>query len=126
TLRRARRFLMDVKVPKVGAQVLPYSGETLDGARVVVTGGGSGIGRAAVAAFVEAGSLVASVDTHPTWGDSNVFDLRADVTDQGSIDAAVSAVATEFGGIDILVNNAGIGASGTVSDNPDTEWQRVF
>ena len=32
----------------------------------------------------------------------------------------------DFGGIDILINNAGIGAQGTVEDNPDDEWSRVF
>lgn len=117
---------MDARDPAAGDQTLQYSGGTLNGARVVVTGGGSGIGRATVAAFLDAGSLVASVDTNPTWGGSSVLDLRADVTDQVSIDTAVSVIASEFGGVDILVNNAGIGASGTVNDNSDSEWMRVF
>jgi 2-keto-3-deoxy-L-fuconate dehydrogenase len=39
---------------------------------------------------------------------------------------AVDTAAERFGGIDILVNNAGIGAIGTVADNPDEQWHRVF
>jgi NAD(P)-dependent dehydrogenase (short-subunit alcohol dehydrogenase family) len=50
----------------------------------------------------------------------------ADVTDDAAVRAAVSAAAETLGGIDILVNNAGIGAIGTVEDNDDEEWQRVF
>src|SRR5258708_40298693 len=50
----------------------------------------------------------------------------ADVTDDAAVRAAVSAAATTLGGIDILVNNAGVGAIGTVEDNNDEEWRRVF
>ena len=50
----------------------------------------------------------------------------ADVTDDAAVRAAVSAAAEALGGIDILVNNAGIGAIGTVEDNDDDEWRRVF
>ena len=42
------------------------------------------------------------------------------------ISHAVAAAADHLGGIDILVNNAGVGAAGTVADNPDDEWHRVF
>ena len=52
--------------------------------------------------------------------------LTADVTDDASVRLAVDAAAERLGGIDILVNNAGIGAAGTVADNPDEEWHRVF
>ena len=40
--------------------------------------------------------------------------------------SAVDAVVARFGGVDILINNAGIGAQGTVEDNTDEEWSRVF
>ena len=49
-----------------------------------------------------------------------------DVTNQSQIDAAVARAVAEFGGIDVLVNDAGIGAVGTVEDNDDDEWRRVF
>src|SRR5918993_212257 len=37
-----------------------------------------------------------------------------------------AAVAEKFGRIDIVINNAGIGAQGTIADNDDDEWARVF
>ena len=52
--------------------------------------------------------------------------MRADVTDDGAVRAAVAEAVERLGGLDILVNNAGIGAAGTVEDNPDDEWRRVF
>ena len=48
------------------------------------------------------------------------------MTDDESVRAAIEAAADAFGGIDVLVNNAGIGAIGTVEDNDDDEWRRVF
>jgi NAD(P)-dependent dehydrogenase (short-subunit alcohol dehydrogenase family) len=67
---------------------------------------------------------VAVLDLNP--GDEFAVALKADVTDDASVRAAVDTAAERLGGIDILVNNAGIGAIGTVADNPDEEWHRVF
>ena len=52
--------------------------------------------------------------------------VAADVTDDASVRLAVDTAAGRLGGLDILVNNAGIGSIGTVADNPDEEWHRVF
>lgn len=52
--------------------------------------------------------------------------VRADVTDDAAVRAAVADAAAALGRLDILVNNAGIGAAGTVADNDDEEWRRVF
>jgi 2-keto-3-deoxy-L-fuconate dehydrogenase len=49
-----------------------------------------------------------------------------DVTDAAGVDAAVQEAAERLGGIDVVVNNAGVGAQGTVADNSDEEWHRVF
>jgi NAD(P)-dependent dehydrogenase (short-subunit alcohol dehydrogenase family) len=54
------------------------------------------------------------------------FGVRTDVTDDASVRAAVEAVVAQFGRLDIVVNNAGIGAQGTIADNDDDEWRRVF
>ena len=52
--------------------------------------------------------------------------LACDVTDPESAASAVRAAGATLGGLDVLVNNAGIGAQGTVADNSDQEWLRVF
>ena len=95
----------------------------LDGLAAVVTGGGSGIGQAAARLLASRGAKVAVLDLNP--GDEFVA-VKADVTDDASVRAAVEAAAGRLGGLDIVVNNAGVGAIGTVADNPDEQWHQVF
>ncbi|GAA0417319.1 short-chain dehydrogenase [Acrocarpospora corrugata] len=95
-----------------------------DGLVALVTGGGSGIGLAAATLLAERGARVACLDVNPPG--EPFFGVKADVTDDVSVRAAVAAVAEHFGGLDIVVNNAGIGAAGTIADNPDDEWLRVL
>jgi 2-keto-3-deoxy-L-fuconate dehydrogenase len=97
--------------------------DELTGLVAVVTGGGSGIGLAAARLLAAEGARVAVLDLEPG---EEFLSLRADVSDDASVRSAVDAVAAQLGGIDILVNNAGIGAIGTVADNPDEQWHRVF
>ncbi|MEV0731598.1 SDR family oxidoreductase [Polymorphospora sp. NPDC050346] len=99
-----------------------------DGLVAVVTGGGSGIGRACVEALLAAGARVGVLDLDPAGAptDPRVHPVRADVADRASLAAAVASVADAYGGIDILVNNAGISAVGTVEDNDDAQWARVL
>ena len=95
----------------------------LDGLKAIVTGGGSGIGQAAARLLAARGARVAILDLKP--GDEFIG-ITADVTDDASVRLAVDTAADRLGGIDIVVNNAGIGAIGTVADNPDDEWHRVY
>jgi 2-keto-3-deoxy-L-fuconate dehydrogenase len=95
----------------------------LSGLAAVVTGGGSGIGRATAQLLASRGAQVAVLDLKP--GDEFVA-LSADVTDDTSVRLAIDTAADRLGGIDILVNNAGVGAIGTVADNPDDQWHHVF
>jgi NAD(P)-dependent dehydrogenase (short-subunit alcohol dehydrogenase family) len=95
----------------------------LSGLAAVVTGGGSGIGLATARLLTGRGAKVAVLDLKP--GDE-FTGLYADVTDDASVREAIDTAAERLGGIDILVNNAGIGAIGTVADNSDDEWHRVF
>ena len=95
----------------------------LSGLKAVVTGGGSGIGLATARLLAARGAAVAVLDLKP--GDE-FTGLYADVTDDASVREAIDTAAERLGGIDILVNNAGIGAIGTVADNSDDEWHRVF
>ncbi|HZN14275.1 MAG TPA: SDR family oxidoreductase [Acidimicrobiales bacterium] len=98
----------------------------VDGLRAVVTGAASGIGLATARLLVEEGAQVAGLDRDRPPDNAGVVAVIADVTDQPSMDAAAAAVAQELGGVDIVVANAGIGASGTVTDNDDDEWHRVY
>jgi NAD(P)-dependent dehydrogenase (short-subunit alcohol dehydrogenase family) len=117
------------------------SGEGLRGLRALVTGGGSGIGLATVRLLAAQGAAVAALDLKPEAackpvehagdagdaGDAGApLGIRADVTDESSVEAAVEEVVGRFGGLDILVNNAGVGAQGTVETNSYDEWHWVF
>ena len=95
----------------------------LSGLAAIVTGGGSGIGQATARLLSAGGARVAVLDLSPG---AEHLGLEADITDDASVRAAVDTAAERLGGIDVLVNNAGVGAAGTVADNPDDEWHRVF
>ncbi|MFF0864662.1 SDR family NAD(P)-dependent oxidoreductase [Nonomuraea sp. NPDC003560] len=92
--------------------------------KAIVTGGGSGIGLATATLLAARGMQVACLDLAPP-GDPFVG-IKADVADDASVRAAVAEAAERLGGIDIVINNAGVGAQGTVEDNPDEEWRKVF
>jgi NAD(P)-dependent dehydrogenase (short-subunit alcohol dehydrogenase family) len=87
------------------------------GLRVLVTGGGSGIGHAVATAALARGAQVAVLDLDPSTAPDGAFARLADV---------VAQAAAAMDGIDIVVNNAGIGAQGTVETNSLDEWRRVF
>ncbi len=98
----------------------------IQGLVAIVTGGASGIGAAIAQRLHADGAQIAVLDRDTSGADAAFAAFTADVSDRASVDAAVAAVAEQFGRIDIVVNNAGIGATGDVSANNDDEWARVL
>jgi 2-keto-3-deoxy-L-fuconate dehydrogenase len=94
--------------------------------RVLVTGGGSGIGEATARLLAADGARVAVLERDVDGVDPGMVAVRADVTDDAAVRTAVAEAAERLGGLDVLVNNVGIGAQGTIEANSDDEWHHVF
>jgi 3-oxoacyl-[acyl-carrier protein] reductase len=108
-----------------------YSGRV-----VIVTGAGSGMGRAMVGEFVARGANVAALDINLKNAVATVdglaepsmaYALQADVSDQHSAQKAVNAVIERWGRVDLLCNNAGIlDGHATAHEVSVEEWNRVL
>jgi len=94
--------------------------------KVLISGGSSGIGLATALRFAADGAAVFSLDLVPPPDGVPVRHVRADVADDVAVRGAVERAVTDLGGLDVLVNNSGIGATGTVEENGDDDWQRVL
>ncbi len=103
----------------------------------VITGAGSGIGRAAALAFARAGATIVAAGRRVTEGDSLVAEIAAlggiarfiatDVTCPGDIARLMTTAVEQFGRIDILFNNAGYQETrATIVDAPEEIFDRVF
>jgi NAD(P)-dependent dehydrogenase (short-subunit alcohol dehydrogenase family) len=97
-----------------------------DGRKALVTGGASGIGAAIAARLAAGGATVAVLDLNVDGLPDGLIGVRANVSDDASVRAAVASAVEQLGGLDIVINNAGIGAQGGVEDNDDQEWHRVL
>ncbi|GAA3682266.1 SDR family oxidoreductase [Lentzea roselyniae] len=113
------------------------NGSGLEGASVVVTGGGSGIGRAAALRFAGAGAKVVVADINADGAKAVVAEIEAaggsavavtgDLSDQAVADEVVVTAVNTFGGLDVLVNNAGVmDTMSAAADVSDAEWERVI
>ena len=105
----------------------------LSGKHALITGAARGIGLAFAKAYVAEGARVAIADIDIARAQSAAaeigsaaFAVSLDVTDQASIDAAVSATIARFGQIDILINNAAIFSAAPIADITRAEYDRVF
>jgi NAD(P)-dependent dehydrogenase (short-subunit alcohol dehydrogenase family) len=97
----------------------------------VVTGAGSGIGRAVARALLDDGYQVALAGrraealTETAAGHEGALAVPTDVSDEDSVKALFDAVRERWGRLDLLVNNAGIGAAGTVAELAVEDWKRT-
>lgn len=89
----------------------------------VVTGGGSGIGRAIAQRLMADGHNVATLDLNASGDD---FSFTADVTDRAQVDAALDRIREKLGPVAILVNSAGLDGFKQFTDISFEEWQRVI
>ena len=88
---------------------------------IIITGAGSGVGRATARAFIDAGWDVGLVGRRvaaleETAGDSSALVLPCDVTDEDAVDAAFGKAAQSWGRLDALFNNAGVSLGGAPLD----------
>ena len=97
----------------------------LEGRRVVVTGGTSGIGAATARRFVEEGARVVSIALDDAV-DGLVGALVADVADPAAVAEAFVRVDELLGGLDVLVANAGISHRHRFVDARSEDWRRVL
>jgi NAD(P)-dependent dehydrogenase (short-subunit alcohol dehydrogenase family) len=108
----------------------------LSGKVAVITGAGSGIGRAAAELFAREGAEVALLDLNAqaavaaageiTAAGGRALAVGADVADAAQVDLAFRQISGEFGRIDVLYNNAGVNSAGSVVDATDEDWDRCF
>ena len=102
----------------------------------LITGAGSGIGRATALAFAQAGIHLALVGRTQSKLEAVAiaaaqYGVKAechpiDLLQVEQVREKIAAIATSFGTIDILVNNAGMGYTGTLANTSLADWQRVL
>lgn len=108
----------------------------LKGVRALVTGAGSGIGRAIARRLAAGGCRVAATDVQEdrvsevarTIRDEggDALAIRADVAKQEDVDRMTAETVSAFGGLDVVINNAGVGSAAFIESVQDPEIERVF
>lgn len=107
----------------------------LEGKVAVITGAGSGMGRAMAIRFAKEGAKVVALDYAGDTAEATAklvtdaggeaIGLYSDVSNPGDIDAAITAAVETFGGIDVLCNNAGILDMAGIMDAEWEYWDKV-
>jgi NAD(P)-dependent dehydrogenase (short-subunit alcohol dehydrogenase family) len=113
----------------------------LNGKVTVITGAGSGQGRAAALIFAKEGSRIVACDWKPELGDETATlvkrdggaatFVKCDVSSSADVKNLIDAAIKSYGRIDVLYNNAGVGfssplAMGDILNTPEDDWDRVL
>ena len=108
----------------------------LHGKVALISGAGSGIGRAAAQLFAAEGAAVAVVDLRAVAADETVAKIVADggravslvanVALADEVEAAVATAVSALGRLDVIYNNAGVDSKGSVADATEDDWDRAF
>lgn len=109
---------------------------SLSGRRVLITGGGSGLGKAMALGLAERGANVALVDINLDMARASAKEIEAlgvrslalkgDVTNEHDAKQSVAAVVEAWGGLDVLVNNAGIASLAAAEDLSLADFKRIY
>ncbi|MFF7793707.1 SDR family oxidoreductase [Streptomyces sp. NPDC007991] len=130
-------FVTSVESGRSPAAARGLHAQRFGGQLVLVTGAGSGIGRATALAFAENGARVVAVDRNAKAADRTAESCRltgapaawaetVDVSDEQAMEKLAEKVTAQYGVVDVLVNNAGIGLSGSFFDTTPEDWKKVL
>ena len=110
--------------------------QRVSGKVAIITGGGTGIGRACALALAREGAKVGlaarrrdkleAVTREIVAADGEALAVECEVTDKASVEHAVRAVEERFGKLHIIINNAGAVHVGSVEETSDDDWNRVI
>ncbi|AME07039.1 dihydroanticapsin 7-dehydrogenase [Bacillus siamensis] len=101
---------------------------------ILITGGASGIGYAAVQAFLNQQANVVVADIDEAQGEAMIRKenndrlhfVRTDITDEPACQNAIRSAADKFGGLDVLINNAGIEIVAPIHEMELSDWNKVL
>lgn len=105
----------------------------LKGKSAIITGEGSGIGRACTQLFCDEGAQVAingrrkeRLESTAKEVGGQILTIAGDLTKNNNLDRVVSETLNEFGKIDIVINNSGVFAGSPVHETKDEDWDTIM